>query len=311
MPRGTRGTLETVPTATARWATLSEMVDLEYRADGSIFLGAAACPHETAKPALGRLVELETTLRTMADLEDNARDARIAKIGEYRARLMRTARFLIGTADDRHLFTLAGSRAGKGVSAIIPTLLTYPGSSVEIDVKGDLSTITASRRGPGGKYTNGMGQIIGVLDPYRISGVDDGFRVSWNPFDGIKPDDPELIEAISLIVEPLVLPSEGKNAAHFDDTARQLIEAVCCWMMLYCPKEERNLLTVRRLLTQGATKEFEFQRDTWEGAKPNPIEYLFHLMANTDALDGIIAGAANTMLAMGDNERGSVLSTVS
>lgn len=310
MPRGMLGTLEAKPTATARWATLPEMADLGYRADGSIFMGAAACPHETAAPALNRLAELEAALRALPDLNEGARDDRITRINDYRARLLRTSRFLIGVQDDRHLFTLAGSRAGKGTTAIVPTLLTYPGSTLNIDVKGELSTVTASRRGEGSKYCNGMGQIVAVLDPYRVSGVDDALRVSWNPFDDLDPNDPDLIEAIGLIIEPLFLPSGGKDGAHFDETARQLAEAVACWMMLNSPEEDRDLVTLHRLLTQGAVQEFELVREVWQGETPNPINFLFHLMATDDRLDGIMVGAANTLLAMGDNERGSVLSTV-
>lgn len=39
----------------------------------------------------------------------------------------------IGIADDRHIITVAGSRAGKGRGVIVPNLLTYPGSMVVID----------------------------------------------------------------------------------------------------------------------------------------------------------------------------------
>ena len=40
---------------------------------------------------------------------------------------------LIGVADDRHICTIAGSRAGKGVSAIVPNLILYDGSVLAID----------------------------------------------------------------------------------------------------------------------------------------------------------------------------------
>jgi len=53
---------------------------------------------------------------------------------------------LIGVGDDRHIITIAGSRAGKGRSALVPNLLTYPGSILVLDPKGDLARITAERR---------------------------------------------------------------------------------------------------------------------------------------------------------------------
>ena len=51
--------------------------------------------------------------------------------------LGRRAGRLIGWKDDRHMLTIAGSRAGKGVSLIIPNLLTYEGSALVIDPKGE------------------------------------------------------------------------------------------------------------------------------------------------------------------------------
>lgn len=54
---------------------------------------------------------------------------------------------LIGWNDDRHVMTVAGSRAGKGISLIIPNLLFYEGSAVVIDPKGENARITAGRRG--------------------------------------------------------------------------------------------------------------------------------------------------------------------
>ena len=54
---------------------------------------------------------------------------------------------LIGWNDDRHVMTIAGSRAGKGVSLIVPNLLLYEGSALVIDPKGENARITAGRRG--------------------------------------------------------------------------------------------------------------------------------------------------------------------
>src|ERR1700674_234364 len=44
----------------------------------------------------------------------------------------------VGHADDRHILTVAGSRAGKGISLIVPALLTWPHSAICIDPKGEL-----------------------------------------------------------------------------------------------------------------------------------------------------------------------------
>jgi type IV secretion system protein VirD4 len=49
-------------------------------------------------------------------------------------------------AGDAHVYSVAPSRAGKGVGQVIPTLLTYPGSVVVNDVKGENWKLTAGYR---------------------------------------------------------------------------------------------------------------------------------------------------------------------
>ncbi len=82
----------------------------------------------------------------------------------------------IGIADDRHMITVAGSRAGKGVSVIVPNLIYYSGSILAIDPKGELASITARRR------AEGLGQKVIVLDPFnRTSEVARPYKASFNP----------------------------------------------------------------------------------------------------------------------------------
>ncbi|MBL4591773.1 MAG: type IV secretory system conjugative DNA transfer family protein, partial [Phycisphaerales bacterium] len=52
-----------------------------------------------------------------------------------------------GISDDRHLFIMAGSRAGKGTSMLIPNLLQWQGGVFCIDPKGENASVTAMRRG--------------------------------------------------------------------------------------------------------------------------------------------------------------------
>ena len=81
---------------------------------------------------------------------------------------------LIGVSDDRHMMTVAGNRAGKGVSAIIPNLLEYPGSILAIDPKGENAARTKNRRDKGSKnIKQSLGQDVYVLDPLRSIGTSD------------------------------------------------------------------------------------------------------------------------------------------
>ena len=69
----------------------------------------------------------------------------------------------IGIEDDRHVITVAGSRAGKGRSAILPNMLTYTGSILATDPKGELAELTAIRR------AETLGQNVRVLDPFGVA----------------------------------------------------------------------------------------------------------------------------------------------
>lgn len=65
---------------------------------------------------------------------------------------------LISYKGDRHLLTVAPTRSGKGTTQIIPNLLTYDGSMLVIDPKGENALITAKRR-------QEMGQEVHIVDP--------------------------------------------------------------------------------------------------------------------------------------------------
>ena len=67
---------------------------------------------------------------------------------------------MIGIDDDRHIVTVAGNRAGKSSSVLIPNLLRYPASMVVLDPKGELAMATAAHR-------QRMGQKVYVLDPFQ------------------------------------------------------------------------------------------------------------------------------------------------
>jgi len=45
----------------------------------------------------------------------------------------------LGYMDDKPMVTVASARSGKSSTVIIPTLLTYPGSALVLDPKGELA----------------------------------------------------------------------------------------------------------------------------------------------------------------------------
>lgn len=210
-------------------------------------------------------------------------------------------RTLIGLADDRHIVTVAGSRAGKGVSAIVPNLILYQGSVLAIDPKAELASITARRR------AKGLGQKVFVLDPFdRAAAWVAPFKASYNPLSILSKDSPTIVEDAGLIADALVIPSGGE--AHWDDSARTLIEGVILHVATYPDHEgQRNLVTVRNLLLNGTTVEHG-------GREAKGLEGLHVAMFHNAELLGndvgaAVEGAATDFFEKPDNERGSVLST--
>jgi type IV secretion system protein VirD4 len=81
------------------------------------------------------------------------------------------------SADDSHLMTIAPTGAGKGRDVIIPNLLSYEGSVVVFDPKGENYDVTHRYR------RDELGHQIVVLDPFGASHAAAADRACLNPFD--------------------------------------------------------------------------------------------------------------------------------
>lgn len=211
---------------------------------------------------------------------------------------------LIGVQDNRHIMTVAGSRAGKGVSAIIPNLLTYSGSVVVIDPKGENAEQTAERRGQGrGIPAGGMGHDVYVIDPFRVANVADEYRAGFNPFAALDPDSNSFIDDCDGIADGLVMSEPGKGSAegdHWINAARMVLRGFIAWVAVSETVRSVDLNELRRLL-------FLPPDDTPDS---QGFDALLVDMSLSEIAHGIPAEAANTLLGMGSRERGSVLSTV-
>jgi len=184
-----------------------------------------------------------------------------------------------------HHMLIAGTRGGKGVSAVLPAIIDHAGPVVALDVKGELFAVTR-------RWRESIGQRVVVLNPLgRIEPSADRF----NPLDYVR-DDPDHITAdAEVLADGLVMP-EGDAGAHFYVMARNLVAAAIEVVVIATrdEPESRNLNTVADLLSSGSVVEtLEAWRDAGE----------------TVSLPAARAAAA--VLNAGDKERGSILTTVS
>lgn len=157
---------------------------------------------------------------------------------------------LIGVEDDRHILTCAGSRSGKGVSAIIPNLLLYPGSAVVIDPKGEAASATARYR------KEKLGHTVYILDPFEV--VDESAvkgtgigRSTFNPLSTLEVRSPTLIEDTWAVVDSLIV--EGnRDDQYWTDGARSILEGLILHVVATDLPVAKTLTTVRECLFNDA-----------------------------------------------------------
>ncbi len=205
----------------------------------------------------------------------------------------------IGVPDDRHVCTIAGSRSGKGRSALLPNLLSYPpsGSILVIDPKGDLAKLTASYR------ASQRGQSVSVLDPFGVAGeVSKQFSASFNPLRLLTDGSEELlVPNANLIADALVVPGNGKDT-HWDDCARNMIGSGLCLHVATHPSYEgkRDLVTVWELAAELMAIDPNNDRKC----------RLETEMEDNLAADGAVQAAARAFYERTSGELSSVLSTL-
>jgi type IV secretion system protein VirD4 len=190
---------------------------------------------------------------------------------------------LIRHRTDRHLLTLAPNRSGKGVSSIIPNLLTWPGSLVVIDPKGENAAVTARHR-------REMGQDVHILDPLGITGMR---QSRYNPLLWLDAESNTFVEDVALIADSLHMAQGMKDDQFFLNESKAWIGGDIMHIVTSERREKCTLATLREHLTAG---EAEF-------------DWLLDDMVHNNEAFGLAARAANRLKQKADRERSGVIST--
>lgn len=190
----------------------------------------------------------------------------------------------IGLEDSRHMLTIAGSRAGKGTTVIIPNLLLWKGSSLVIDPKGTNAAVTARRR-------KEMGQNVHLIDPFGILGK--GKSASFNPLEKLDPNSPTIREEINIITEALVVPDQNQKERHWDDGAKTVIAGLIAHLVTSPKYEKPTLPMLRDLISMLPEQQIE----------------LWAEMSMNDGAGRLAKDAATRVIrGIGSNEISSILS---
>ena len=187
---------------------------------------------------------------------------------------------------DGHILTCAPTGAGKGIGAVIPNLLDYPGSAFVLDFKGENYAVTArARRALGG------GQEVILVDPFGITGAP-AHALNW--LDTLDPDSPDVVSLAGGLADMLIVADGAAADSHWNDTARELLRGLLIHVAGLL-SERRSMAELRRIVT--ATE--DALADT-----------LAAMLAEPERGQRIPARAAAAHLNRPERERGSVLSTV-
>ena len=249
---------------TARWATVHDL-----RRNGLLFTKGIICG-QTATAVLGA----------------NART------GTTKYRLRRTSR-IIGHVGETSTLMVAPSRSGKGVSTVIPSLLSWGGSVIVFDPKAENWHITAGFRR---KFSHSLRFSPVIKD-----------SVHFNILAEVRTGENAVRDA-EIIADILTSPQDetaakGENQQHFIDTAKNLLTGAILHVLASPEIQDKSLGGVLDFLSSSAL-DADGKEDFGAGICKQMI-FGEHL----GDVHSIIAAIGNQQLARADRERSSVLST--
>lgn len=181
-----------------------------------------------------------------------------------------------------HVLCFAPTRSGKGVGLVVPTLLTWPGSAIVHDIKGENWGLTAGFRARHGRVL--------LFDPT------DAASSPYNPLLEVRRGDRE-VRDVQNIADILVDPEGALDRRnHWEKTSHSLLVGAILHVLYAEP--DKTLAGVANFLSD----------------PKRPVEATLRAMMSTQHLGKagvhpVIASSARELLNKSDNERSGVLST--
>ena len=202
-------------------------------------------------------------------------------LGDAGVILGRFARSYLRHDGPEHVLCFAPTRSGKGVGLVVPTLLTWPGSCIVHDIKGENWQLTAG-------FRSRFGPAL-LFDPTNSASA------AYNPLLEVRRGEWE-VRDVQNVADVLVDPEgslEKRN--HWEKTSHALLVGAILHV-LYAEKD-KTLAGVAAFLSDPR----------------RPIEATLYRMKATrhlgDKVHPVVAAAAQELLNKSENERSGVLST--
>ncbi|HLH97043.1 MAG TPA: type IV secretory system conjugative DNA transfer family protein [Xanthobacteraceae bacterium] len=296
------------PTEREKWSSLRALVEPQHHVGLPAMDAQSRDLYENALPR-GVLVPRFTPDRPRVNYWMAANELRGYGYKPGQIILGKFAGQFLGYLDDRPQITIAGARAGKTSTVLEPNLYLYPGSMLILDPKGELAATAPLRRA--------QGHDVYVLDPFGVSGEP---SASINVLDEIDPSSWTAVDDARTITHALIVDDGDPRARHWIDSARTLLRGIILLTLTF-PEPERNLVTVRQLLSltyprladavEVARRSAKETRDEeyFDENKVAVLTLLRTMSRAGRAFDGTLAAIGNRFLGTPQTERGGVFST--
>lgn len=193
-----------------------------------------------------------------------------------------SSKLLVRLTNAVHIAIFAPTGSGKGVSIVIPHLLTCRDAMVVIDPKGENFALTAKAR-------RAMGHRVVVLDPFHVVTREPD---TFNPLDFIDPESRTAIDDCRDLAEALVVRTGKEQELHWADAAELWIAAMTALLVSVAKGDDKSLQAMRVLLTN-----------------PSEMQTAITMMCQSDAMDGMLARLGHQLTQFKDKELTSTLTT--
>lgn len=195
-----------------------------------------------------------------------------------------------------HVEVIAPTRSGKGVSIVLPTLLSWRHCAVVYDIKGELWGITAGWR-------KSIGQKVLKFEPSAMSG-----SAGFNPLEEIRIGTDYEVQDVQNIATMIVDPDGKGLNDHWAKTGHALLVGSILHVLYSDNCKDKTLRGVASLLSTPGQP----VRKTFEDMINGPhiaSEELWRARGWEDGTHPVVAEAAQEMLNKAENESSGVIST--
>lgn len=122
---------------------------------------------------------------------------------------------LLTLGGDEHVLLYAPTRTGKGVGVVIPNLLSWPGSTVVLDIKRENWNATAG-------FRSAHGQTVFLFDPFAA----DGRTARFNPLGHVDRSAPDAVLTLLQKMAAMLFPTPPGADPFWTEAARTGFVAV-------------------------------------------------------------------------------------